>query len=203
MPTHTRATRTHNPWRPQCPQTAQSGSGPLTLHAADDGRSLGAMNHAWMAMVHDRSSHIALATLRHALAMRSKLFSWRGLNSPNPAPFWILSRSESTQARVSGSRADTIFGGPCESGFERFEWSTVGVVVDECSVDAAGMADPERFQVRLEGMTDEDGCGAALGLELDEGRRGHRERCLCDGPSRWSVVSVHREEEKGKRYFAR
>jgi hypothetical protein len=64
----------------------------------------------------------------------------------------------------------------------------VGVVVDECGIDAEGVADPEGFVVGLEGVTDEDGGGAALGyengeklgLDFGEGHRGHGERRLCD-----------------------
>jgi hypothetical protein len=41
--------------------------------------------------------------LLHALATRSKMLSWSVLNSPNPSPFWILSRSKSMQARASSS----------------------------------------------------------------------------------------------------
>ena len=75
----------------------------------------------------------------------------------------------------------------------RFEWSTAVVVVDECGVDTDGMADPEGFEIGFEGVTDENGCGAALGCEdgkqlglgLGEGRCGHGERCQCDAwPSR-------------------
>jgi hypothetical protein len=112
-------------------------------------------------MIHDVSSHGALATPPARPAMRSKPFSWRGLNSLNPARF-ILSRGKSTQARTPSSgrirpRADTVTGEPCESGFE---WS------DECSVDAEGIADPERFEVVFEGVTDEDEGGAALGARM-------------------------------------
>jgi hypothetical protein len=85
------------------------------------------------------------------------------------------------------------------------KWSTVGVVVHECGVDAEGVADPERFQVGFDGVTDEDGSGAGVacedgsevGLDPGEGRRGHGERCLGGAcPSRWSVVCVHREDER-------
>ena len=38
-------------------------------------------------------------------------------------------------------------------------------MVHECGVDAEGMADPEDFEVGFEGVTDEDGGGAALGCE--------------------------------------
>jgi hypothetical protein len=73
---------------------------------------------------------------------------------------------------------------PSEPGFE---WSAVGVV-NGCGVDSEGVADPEGFVVGLEGVTDEDGGGAALGcgngeklgLDFDEGHRGHGEKRLCD-----------------------
>ena len=40
----------------------------------------------------------------------------------------------------------------------------MGMVVDECGVDAERIADPERLEVRFEGVTDENGSGAALGV---------------------------------------
>ena len=40
-----------------------------------------------------------------------------------------------------------FLGEPSESGFE---WTTAGVVVDECGVDAERVADPERLEVRFE-----------------------------------------------------
>jgi hypothetical protein len=43
----------------------------------------------------------------------------------------------------------------CEPGFE---WLTAGEVVHVCGVDTEGRADPEGFEVRFEGVTDEDGC---------------------------------------------
>ena len=55
------------------------------------------------------------------------------------------------------------------------------VVVDKCGVD------PEGFEIGFEGVTDEDGGGAAFGsegkqldLDIGEGRRGHGERCFSD-----------------------
>ena len=50
------------------------------------------------------------------------------------------------------------------------------------------MADPERFEIGLEGVADDDVGGAALGcengeelgLDLGEGRSSHGERCLWD-----------------------
>ena len=60
----------------------------------------------------------------------------------------------------------------------RFEWSTTGMVVHECGVDAERVADPERFEVGFERMTDED--GEELGLDVREGRRGHGEGCFGD-----------------------
>ena len=42
------------------------------------------------------------------------------------------------------------------------------------------MADPERFEIGLEGVTDDDVGGAALGCENGEGRSGHGERRLWD-----------------------
>jgi hypothetical protein len=41
-----------------------------------------------------------------------------------------------------------------------------GVVVHECGVDAEGVTDPEGFEVGFEGVTDEDGCGTALGARM-------------------------------------
>ena len=75
--------------------------------APGSGRRLGAVHHAWIAMVYNGSSHSPLPTHPHAFVMRSKMLSWWVLNSPNPVPFWILSRNKPTQARASGSRADT------------------------------------------------------------------------------------------------
>ena len=57
-----------------------------------------------------------------------------------------------------------FLGEPCRSGFE---WWTAGVV-DECGVDAEGMADAEGFEVGFKGVTDEDGNGAGLGCENGE-----------------------------------
>lgn len=70
---------------------------------------------------------------------------------------------------------------PCEPWFE---WSTTGVVVYQCGINAEGVANPEGFEVGFEGVTDEDGCGASLrckdgeelGLNFREGRCG-----LCEG----------------------
>ena len=50
-------------------------------------------------------------------------------------------------------------------------------MVNEYDVDAERVADPEGFKVRFEGVTDEDGGGAALRcdggeLRLDLGKRG-------------------------------
>ena len=71
-----------------------------------------------------------------------------------------------------------FLGEPCETGFE---WSTAGVVVDECGVDVERVADPERLEVRFE----EDEGGAALGYDDEEGlcldlgkHRGHGEKCF-------------------------
>lgn len=76
-----------------------------------------------------------------------------------------------------------LLGEPCESGLE---WSTAGVVIYQCGVDAEGVADPEGFEIGFEGVTDEDGRGTALrcedgeelGLDLGEGGRGLREGCF-------------------------
>ena len=42
------------------------------------------------------------------------------------------------------------------------------MVADECGVDAERMADPERLEFRFEGVTDENGSGAALGAAIME-----------------------------------
>ena len=51
-----------------------------------------------------------------------------------------------------------------ETGFER---STAEVVVDECGADAERVANPEHLEIGFEGVTDEDGCGAALRLMVE------------------------------------
>ena len=52
------------------------------------------------------------------------------------------------------------------------------MVVHECGVDAERVADPERFEVGFERMTDED--SEELSLDIGEGRRGHGEGCFGD-----------------------
>jgi len=74
-----------------------------------------------------------------------------------------------------------FLGEPSEPGFE---WSTAGVVVYECGVDAEGVADSESLEVGFEGVTDEDRGGATLrckdgdelGLDLSERGLGRGER---------------------------
>jgi hypothetical protein len=43
-----------------------------------------------------------------------------------------------------------FLGEPCEPGFE---WLTAGEVLHVCGVGTKGMADPEGFEVRFEGVT--------------------------------------------------
>ena len=59
------------------------------------------------------------------------------------------------------------------------------MVVDECGVDAERVADPERLEVRFEGVTDENGSGAALGDAI-------MERC-CVWTSKRVVVAMARD----------
>ena len=81
--------------------------------------------------------------------------------------------------------ATPFFGEPREA---RFEWTTAGVMVDERGVDAEGVANPERLEVRFQGVTDEDGGGGTLGcddgeelcLDFGEGRRGRGKGCFGD-----------------------
>ena len=105
---------------------------------------------------------------------------------------WTLSQRRSTQAHASSSGSSppsprvwiscTLSWELCESGFEG---PTAGMVVDECGVDAERMADPERLKVRFEGVTDENGSGAALGAVI-------MERC-CIWTSASVVVAMVRE----------
>ena len=77
-------------------------------------------------------------------------------------------------------------------------------MLDECGVDAKGVANPEGFEAGFEGATDEDGgevalrCedGEELGLDLGERRHGHGEECFGDACSLtiWMVGSNHTGE---------
>ena len=165
-------------------------------------------------MVHDGSSDSALTTpparsrhaLKDALLVGLELaesgpvldFESKQINAGARVFFGVVS---ALAARLNLA-ATPFLGEPSEPGFE---WSTTGVVVCKCGVDAEGVADPEGFEVGFKGVTDEDGGGATLGckdgnelgLDLSERRLGRGERCFGDArPSRWWVISARREERE-------
>ena len=138
-------------------------------------------------MVHDGSSNNAVATppvralhvFKDAFMVGTVLnFEPKEINASACVFFGVIS----ALAACLDLAVTPFLGEPCESGFG---WPTAGMVVDECGVDTERVADPERLEVRFEGVTDENGSGAALGDAI-------MERC-CVWTSKRVVVAMARD----------
>ena len=160
--------------------------------APDGGHRLGAVHHGRIAMVHD-SSPLATrpACPRHALKdaflVGLELAESGVVLNLQPKQVNAGARACSGVVSTLAASLDALISR--SHYFEtRFQWSAAGEAIDECDVDAERAADPEGFQVRFEGVTDEDGGGAALGcgdgeelhLDLDKGGRGRGQGCFGD-----------------------
>lgn len=148
-------------------------------------------------MIHDGPSDCPLPTpptrpshtLEYALIIRFKLTKPRPVLDLEPKEVDARPRIFFGIVSALAARLDLavtpFFGEPCEAGFE---WSTTGMVVHECCIDAEWVADAESFEVGFEGVANEDGgwaiwgCeeGKDLGLDFGEGSFGCGEGCLGD-----------------------